>query len=151
MRRRTLLTLGIALVLALIAAGSIQIFAGSKASAAEESIDSAATVEAVDGQDVSRITLTRLAARRIDLQTDTVSGAKAAAKSIPYSALLYDDQGRTWVYVSQKPLVFVRAPVEVVSINGPRVVLSSGPAVGTRVATVGAAELYGTEFEITDE
>src|SRR2546423_5972619 len=129
MRRRTVLTLGIALVLALIAAGSIQIFAGTKAAAAEEGVDAAATVVAVDGSEVSRIPLTKLAARRIDLHTATVGSSTTAATAIPYSALLYDDQGQTWVYVSEKPLVFVRAPVEVAFIDGPRVVLKSGPAI----------------------
>jgi hypothetical protein len=156
MRRSTVLTLGIALVLALIAAGSIEIFAGEGAAAAAEEENSAASVEPVTGSDLSRIRLSKLAANRIGLRTDTVRSAKAvnggsAVKAVPYTALLYDDHGETWVYVSQKPLLFVRAPVQVAFIDGTRVVLSKGPEVGTPVATVGAAELFGTEFEVTDD
>ncbi len=40
-----------------------------------------------------------------------------------------------------------RKRVGVESIAGDRVVLSDGPSPGTAVATVGAAELFGTEFE----
>jgi hypothetical protein len=156
MRRSTLLTLGIALVLALIGTGSVEIFAGGGAAAAAEEENAAAAVEPVTGSDLSRIRLSGLAVDRLGLRTDTVRRAKAvkggsALRAIPYTALLYDDQGKTWVYVSQKPLVFVRAPVTVAFIDGPRVMLSKGPELGTTVATVGAAELYGTEFEVTDD
>jgi hypothetical protein len=156
MRRSTVVTLAIALVLALIAAGSIELFAGDGAAAAAEEENGAASVEPVTGSDLSRIRLSPVAADRIGLRTDSVRSAKtakggSARKAIPYTSLLYDDQGKTWVYVIQKPLVFVRAPVEVAFIDGSRVVLSKGPDLGTPVATVGAAELYGTEFEITDD
>jgi hypothetical protein len=66
-------------------------------------------------------------------------------KIIPYSALIYDLDGSTWIYVSPEPLVFVREPVTVDFIEGDRVILSEGPSVGTAVATVGVAELYGAD------
>jgi multidrug efflux pump subunit AcrA (membrane-fusion protein) len=66
-------------------------------------------------------------------------------KVIPYSALIYDLDGSTWIYVSPEPLVFMRQPVTVDFIEGDRVILSDGPSVGTAVATVGVAELYGAD------
>jgi hypothetical protein len=156
MQRRTVLTLGVAFVVALIAVGSIQLFAVGTATSAGEEPNAAASLEAVNGADLHRIRLSPLAAERIGLQTDVVRSAKSAAlgtsaTSVPYSALLYDDQGATWVYTRVKPLVFVRARVDVALIDGERVILSRGPALGTKVATLGAAELYGTEFETTDD
>jgi len=68
---------------------------------------------------------------------------------VPYSALLYDQQGATWVYATTAPLTFQRAPVEVATIDGDDVVLARGVAPGTQIATVGVAELYGTEFEVS--
>lgn len=67
---------------------------------------------------------------------------------VPYSALIYDLNGDTWIYVSPEPLVFMRHPVTVDYIEGDRAVLSDGPSVGTMVATVGVAELYGADTGI---
>jgi hypothetical protein len=66
-------------------------------------------------------------------------------KVIPYSALIYDLDGSTWIYVSPEPLVFMRQPVTVDFIEGDRAILSDGPSAGTIVATVGVAELYGAD------
>jgi hypothetical protein len=38
--------------------------------------------------------------------------------------------------------------VDVDRIQGTRAFLSRGPAAGTRVVTVGAAEVYGTELDV---
>jgi hypothetical protein len=70
---------------------------------------------------------------------------------VPYAALLYDANGKTWVFTNPKPLVFVRAPVTINRITGDKVVLSAGPPVGTLVVTVGAEELLGTEYGVGHE
>lgn len=110
-----------------------------------------ATVEHLEGSELSRVTLTEKAIERIDLQTTTVreevaNGARR--KVVPYSSLLYDPHGRTWVYTSPQERSFVRQEVVVDSIRGDNVYLKEGPAVGTVVASVGVAELYGTEFPV---
>jgi len=74
-----------------------------------------------------------------------VSGA-AMRSVVPTSSMLYDAKGKTWVYTSPEPMVFVRHAITVDHIDGDRVVLSDGPASGTTVVTVGAAELLGTEY-----
>jgi hypothetical protein len=71
---------------------------------------------------------------------------------VPYAAVIYDPEGKTWVYTEPKPLTFVRAPVSVAYIDGDLAVLSEGgPADGTAVVTVGVPELYGTELGVGDE
>jgi len=65
---------------------------------------------------------------------------------VPTSSVLYDAKGKTWVYTNPEPQVFVRHAITVDHIDGDRVVLSDGPAPGTTVVTVGAAELLGTEY-----
>jgi len=67
-------------------------------------------------------------------------------KVVPTSAVLYDAKGKTWVYTNPEPLVFVRHAVNIDYIDGDRAVLLDGPASGTAVVTVGAAELLGTEY-----
>ena len=106
----------------------------------------AATLEEVEGQEVSRITLTGKAAERLGLTTGAVASA-AGRLQIPYSALIYDAGGGTWVYTNPEPLVFVRAPVAVERIEAPTVKLVSGPQPGTKIVTVGAAELLGAELD----
>lgn len=112
-----------------------------------------AHVEHVEGEEVSRITLTPKAAERIDVKLDAVrdeliASAGGVRTVVPYGAVLYDPSGRTWVYTSPESLVFVRHEIMVDYIAGDLAVLSDGPAVGTRVVTVGATELHGAEFEI---
>jgi hypothetical protein len=114
--------------------------------------DEPATVELVEGSDdLYRITLTPEAAERIDLQTTVVrtEGEGADVRTVvPYSAIVYETDGETWVYTSADDLSFVRAQVVVQEIEGDRAVLSEGPSTGTEVVTVGAAELFGAEHGI---
>ncbi len=110
-----------------------------------------ATLEHIEGSDIVKVTLTERAAQRIDLQTGLVQEELVKGSTrmvVPYSSLIYDPHGRTWIYTSPKPLTFVRTRVEVDFIQGDQVVLKKGPPLGTVVATVGVAELYGTEFEV---
>ena len=65
---------------------------------------------------------------------------------IPYSALVYEINGDTWVYTSPEPRVFVRGKVVVDYIDGDRAMLREGPPAGTQIVSVGATELYGAEF-----
>ena len=104
-----------------------------------------AAVEAIAGRAVKRVVLTPSAAERLGLETATVE-RRGARKIVPYSAVLYDEHGETWVYTSPARLTFVRAPITVAAIEGDAAFVSAGPPAGTRVATVGAAELFGTEF-----
>jgi hypothetical protein len=66
-------------------------------------------------------------------------------KIIPYSAVIYDLAGQSWVYVNTEPRTYVRQPVTIDYSKGQVTVLKDGPAVGTSVVSVGAAELFGAE------
>lgn len=96
------------------------------------------------GADLSKITLTDKAVERLGLTTEKVT--KGSALEIPYAALMYDGSGKTWVYTSPEPRTYIRAAVTVDKITGDKVQLRSGPPAGTEVVTIGAAELFGTEF-----
>jgi hypothetical protein len=116
-----------------------------------ESTYSPTTVKPIEGRDddVQRVTFTADAARRADLKTATVQ-ASGRRKSIPYAALIYNEEGATYTYVSPKPLVFVREPIDVDHIAGDRVVLRHGPPTGTTVVTTGAPEVYSAEFGVEE-
>jgi hypothetical protein len=108
-----------------------------------------AKVEHVEGsEDVSRLTLTAKAVERLGIQTTPIREERVAGKRrkvVPYGAVLYDAEGKTSVYVNSAPNTYMREPITVDFIEGDRAVLEAGPAVGTAIVTVGAAELYGTE------
>jgi len=72
-------------------------------------------------------------------------GKGKVRKVIPYAAVLYDVHGNTWVYTNPEPLVFIRHKVDVDYIEGDVAVLEGGPPSGTKVVTIGAALLFGTE------
>jgi len=126
-----------------------QLSACTQTSAEATSGAEPAKVEHVEGsEDVSRLTLTPKAVERLGIQTTPLSEATVAGKKrkiVPYGAVLYDADGKTSVYVSSAPNTYVREPITVDFIEGDRAVLSAGPAAGTAIVTVGAAELYGTE------
>lgn len=108
-----------------------------------------ARVENIDGSSLHRLILTKEAVTRLDIKTDLVKDIQvngAARKAVPYSAIIYDPDGGTWVYVNTEPFTYLRAPIKVDSINGDTVYLSDGPATQTPVVIVGVSELYGTEF-----
>jgi hypothetical protein len=124
--------------LALVAAGC-----GGSSSADEEE-GGPATIYEVEGSDLSRVELTADAARRLDIQTAAVE-QNGSGTVVPYSAVFYTPEGDTWVYVSPKPLTFVRHEIVVDRIDGDKALLKEGPSAGTKVATVGVAELFGAE------
>jgi hypothetical protein len=124
------------------------------AAAVDEGGDEPAMVELVAGQeDIHRITLTPEAAARLGIETAEVTGGSGGQGRVPYSAVIYDAAGAAWVYVVDgSPNTFVRQAVTIDEIvadpAGDYAVLTSGPAGGASVVSVGVAELFGTEFEV---
>lgn len=67
---------------------------------------------------------------------------------VPWSAVVLDIHGGTWVYKTVAPHSFVRSRVQVSFLSGETAVLASGPMPGTKIVSQGAAELFGTEVGI---
>ena len=70
-------------------------------------------LEAVKGQpDLKRVILSAEAVKRIDVKTVKVRDAQAEAgatqKVIPYAAVLYDADGKTWAYANPGLRTFLR-------------------------------------------
>lgn len=79
---------------------------------------------------------------RVELK---ILGSDEKRKVVPYSAVYYDATGTAWVYVNTKPLVFERKRIAIERVIGDMAVLTDCPPIGTKVASVGAALLYGAE------
>jgi CRISPR/Cas system CSM-associated protein Csm3 (group 7 of RAMP superfamily) len=137
--------------LVLIAAG-VSLSACSEAPSSSYSSETAshyepAKLEPIKGTEVKRVIFSAEGAKRVGLQTAAIR-QNGQRKIIPYAAIIYDSKGNTYTYTSPERLTFVRQEVEIDRVDGDRVVLSDGPPAGTEVVTVGAAEVYGTEFEV---
>jgi RND family efflux transporter MFP subunit len=65
--------------------------------------------------------------------------------TIPWSAVIHDIYGGTWVYVNTAPHTFVRQRVRVRHVHEGTAVLEKGPPKGTMIVDTGAQELFGTE------
>jgi hypothetical protein len=64
----------------------------------------------------------------------------------PWSSILHDVHGGTWVYEEAAPRSYIRRRASVRRRQGDLAVLESGPPPGTPVVTDGAAEIFGFEF-----
>lgn len=111
---------------------------------AEPAAEDPATVEEIPGSELSRITLSAKAVERLGIETEPVAEG-GSQLTLPYAAVLYDSEGRTWAYATPDENVFVRHEIVVDRVDGDVVFVAEGPPAGTEVVTTGAAELFGTE------
>jgi hypothetical protein len=143
------------LVAALVAA--VPILAGCGAATANDD-PPPATLRSVPGSDAKQVRLTERALERLGIATTavreqkiTLDGRSGTHEVIPYSAVIYDNDGSTWTFVRIGVRTYLREPITIASIEGSVAVLTQGPAPGAAVVTVGAPELLGTEYNISGE
>ncbi len=114
-----------------------------------------ALIKPVAGSQIPQLQLTERAVQRLGVVTQPVRQATTAGQPahevIPYAAVVYDTDGSTWTYVNTAARTYQRKPITVTEIDGDIALLSAGPPAGTAVVTVGAAELLGTEYNISGE
>ena len=106
-----------------------------------------AKLEPIKGTDVQRVIFDAEAAERVGLKTAPIR-QDSQDTVIPYDAVIYGADGNTYTYTAPEPLTYVRQEINIDHVAGDSVMLSDGPPTGTEVVTVGAAEVYGTEFEV---
>lgn len=135
---------GIALV-PLVAA--LLLAACGEAPSDEHVIDEPATVQEVEDGEVARVTITQKAAERLDIQTALVE-AVGERTVVPSAAVLVDPAGDFWVFTNPEPLVFVRHKISIDYEEGNQAFLTDGPPAGSKIVTVGVAELYGAEYGV---
>jgi hypothetical protein len=150
-RRGAAWTIAATIIAGVSAFGIYQGVASSEASAELPAASEPVIVEAIGETEFSRLILSPSAIKRLDLQTALVRSANVDGSQrivVPYAAVLYDPDGATWVYKTSQPRTFIRHPITIDHVAGTRAVLKKGPSAGTRVATVGAQELFGAEHGV---
>ena len=136
------------ITLALLSALGLVLYSGVAADETSLEQSEPAYVEPIEGSSLNRIVLSERAAERIRVATTPVTDDASSGvprKIIPYAAVIYSPDGKTWAYTSPEPRVFVREAIGIERIEGDRAILTEGPAVGTEVVTAGAQELLGAE------
>lgn len=98
----------------------------------------------IEGSDLKLVILTEKAADRIGVESVPVGGMV-----VPYAAVIYDLEGKTWVYTNPEPLTFLRVPVVIDRIEGDQAFLSQKLGTDAPVVTVGVAEIYGAETGVS--
>ena len=138
------------IVVSILVIAGLSLSACSETSTQAASDDAPATVKPIKGTDRSSVTLSARAAERLGIETAPVR-VGSQGKVIPYDAVTYDADGKTFAYTNPEPLVFVRRSISVDRIDGSKAILSNGPPSGTKVVTVGAQELYGSEYAVEED
>jgi hypothetical protein len=98
---------------------------------------------------VRTVTLTSRAVQRLAVTSAPVAGSPGGPPTVPYAAVVYAGDGSGWVFIDLGRRSYRRVKVVVAGVVGDRAGLAVGPAVGTPVVTVGAAELLGVELGIS--
>jgi hypothetical protein len=140
----------VAVLLAVCAVSLVVFVSGSSSDTAESSAtkNAPATIGEKDATTgIASVTFVEKAAARVGIQTANVTQGETGL-AVPYSAILYDSKGHSFVYTVTGPLSYLRAEITVDRVEGDQAFLSSGPAAGTEIVTQGAAELYGAETGI---
>ena len=89
--------------------------------------------------------VTTTVVRGVKHTTSTPAPHPSASVIVPYSSLVYDPSGKTYVFAERSPSTYVEVPATVDRIDGDSAYLTVGPKAGAAVVTVGAEELYGVQ------
>ena len=106
-----------------------------------------AELEPIKGTDVHRVIVDPEGVERAGIQTSPIR-QNGQGTVIPYNAVIYGADGNTYTYTAPEPLTYVRQEIKIDHFDGDSVMLFDGPPAGTEVVTVGAALVYGSEFEV---
>src|SRR3954470_2222943 len=115
-----------------------------------EEAENGAVAKVVQVKGIDHVILTPKAAQRLGIETAPVTGSKQRL-SVPYAAVLYDEDGEASTFTSPKRLTYVETPITVDHVAAGRAILKRGPNAGTPVVTVGSAELLGTAHGVEEE
>jgi cobalt-zinc-cadmium efflux system membrane fusion protein len=82
--------------------------------------------------------------QRVSVQLPMTGNAEQS--SIPWSAVVQDIYGSSWVYEQIGENKFTRRRVQVKQVVDSWATLEQGPPLGTTIVVTGVAEIFGTEF-----
>lgn len=87
-------------------------------------------------------------AQRVSITLNTI-GKSSKDFTIPWSAIVFDIHGGSWVYLQKSKNTYERNRVFLDHVAGSNAVMSQGPAEGSYIVVNGALELFGVETGFT--
>ncbi|OQW68786.1 MAG: HlyD family secretion protein [Proteobacteria bacterium ST_bin12] len=82
--------------------------------------------------------------QRVSVTLNTQSKSNKAL-TLPWSAVVFDVYGGSWVYTQQSKNLYERKRVFLDYVSGNRAIISDGPPEGSKIVVNGALELFGVE------
>ena len=82
--------------------------------------------------------------QRVSVTLNTQSKS-IKALTLPWSAVVFDVYGGSWVYTQQSKNLYERKRVFLDYVSGNRAIISDGPPEGSKIVVNGALELFGVE------
>jgi hypothetical protein len=110
-----------------------------------------AVLDPAPGNPMPVVKLSEAGFAAVRVRAEPALAAAAGGIVIPAKAVIYSPDGAAWTYVVLAPRSYTRHPIVIDRITGAEAFLSSGPAAGTPVVTIGAPELLGTEYGVGEE
>lgn len=92
--------------------------------------------------------LTFKPAQRVSVTLNNL-GNSSKTLTIPWSAIVFDVYGGSWVYTQKSKNTYERNRVFLNHVSGNNAVLSEGPSEGSQIVVNGALELFGVETGFT--
>src|SRR3954452_19666327 len=115
-----------------------------------EEAGNAGVAKLVQVKGIDHVILTAKAAQRLGIEKAPVQ-TTAPSKTVPYAAVLYDEDGEAFTFTNPARLTYVETPITVDHIAGGRAFLKRGPKVGTPVVTADSAEQLGTAHGVEEQ
>ena len=87
----------------------------------EANSETAVTVESAGEDQPARITVSERAEQRLGLRTEPVrplTGQPGVTEVISYTAVVYDADGKSWVFFLPFLWIYIRVPIDIVLITG---------------------------------
>lgn len=108
-------------------------------------VQPAVVEKSTDSDTPLKIRLSAEGRDRLKIESRSFAKDKGGKQTIPVSALFYDSDGKTWIYVEIAPLMFQKAIVQVTrsQVNHVSVTTKSDPSLP--IVTQGVVELIGAE------
>jgi len=82
--------------------------------------------------------------QRVSVTLNT-HGKSSSALTLPWSAVVFDIYGGSWVYTQQSNHAYERKRVFLDHVSGNQAIISEGPPDGSKIVVNGALELFGVE------
>jgi hypothetical protein len=104
-----------------------------------------ARLEKIEGNPIPMVILTAAAEKRLGIEGVRFKRDSAGQRVIPLSALIYDNNGGTWVFTNPSQYDYHREHIRILHTQKDKIRIESAISDEVPIVIQGVAELYGAE------